>query len=412
MMWAYKALTTVLLGLALVACSKTPSTPSSVSSAPASAPVVEAKLPQRMQFKDLEQFKGKPPWDLVKDEVIGKEIKAIVPQSQFKCMDDIFNYMHDLEMQRDGSVQASMNGSHADQFMEAFISASPDGSLNVVLNCNPQSTPKGTYQLFANSAPGSIPPKELIEWFYIVGRDSDKIAKSDGKGVIEVAFTDFVKSVLPEEKPATMPSATAGHGKSSQPVPVPKEPSISAASSKGEWECKSTSSEVAAQAFFLFKDRLFVYSLGTSLKMVSLDFETTGAQGRGRFNEMNRNGKTVEVSVPYEVFVSSASSGKLTFDMKIAGAKGDVLSRNECVPLRAAVNQAPVQSRAPKQSSGADLVAAYANKLASEIERASYPACGAIASNIRMVGNSGAPEYVRMRQVEAMLDKVPRICFP
>ena len=39
------------------------------------------------------------------------------------------------------------------------------------------------------------------------------------------------------------------------------------------------------------------------------------------------------------------------------------------------------------------------------------PACQAIASSLRNMGASGAPEAVRMRQVEAMFDRVPGICL-
>lgn len=69
----------------------------------------------------------------------------------------------------------------------------------------------------------------------------------------------------------------------------------------------------------------------------------------------------------------------------------------------------PVSSTPPAQ--GGDLVAAYASNLASQLERASYPACGVFAANLRMLGNSGAPEAVRMRQVESMFGKVPAICL-
>jgi hypothetical protein len=71
------------------------------------------------------------------------------------------------------------------------------------------------------------------------------------------------------------------------------------------------------------------------------------------------------------------------------------------------------QRSPPAQPSnqGQDQVARYAEGIAMELERASHPACRAIASNIRTFGNSGAPDYVRQRQIDSMIDKAPSICL-
>lgn len=219
-------LSTLMLAMALTACSKeTPSaeTVKIVSEQADKSPEGDKPL-QHAQFKGLANFNGKPAWDLVKDDVIGKRIKEIVPQSQFKCMDDIFNYMPDLELQSDGSVQASLNGAHVDQFMEAFISASPNGSINVVLNCDPQSIPKGKYQFFTNQEPQADPAKEVLEWIYVVGSDDDKVLRSDGEKMVEIPFGKFVQAVTPESKPvvtvATPPvSARAMPNTEARPSP-------------------------------------------------------------------------------------------------------------------------------------------------------------------------------------------------
>ncbi|MFZ2169146.1 MAG: hypothetical protein WAW61_05855 [Methylococcaceae bacterium] len=58
-----------------------------------------------------------------------------------------------------------------------------------------------------------------------------------------------------------------------------------------------------------------------------------------------------------------------------------------------------------------DAVERYANSLASQLESSSHPACQAIASSIRSFGSSGAPDYVRQRQVDAIFDKAPGICL-
>lgn len=60
---------------------------------------------------------------------------------------------------------------------------------------------------------------------------------------------------------------------------------------------------------------------------------------------------------------------------------------------------------------GGDSVASYANQLASELERHSYPACTFIANNIRSFGNSGQPDYIRKRQVDSLFNHAPSICL-
>lgn len=62
-------------------------------------------------------------------------------------------------------------------------------------------------------------------------------------------------------------------------------------------------------------------------------------------------------------------------------------------------------------NSSGDAVAAYANNIASQLEKSSYPGCSVLAANIRSFGNSSMPDYIRQRQVDALLDKAPDICL-
>jgi len=71
------------------------------------------------------------------------------------------------------------------------------------------------------------------------------------------------------------------------------------------------------------------------------------------------------------------------------------------------------QSKFVQQNNpGIDVVGTYANNVAAMVEQSPNLACLALANNIRSFGNSGAPAYVRERQVEAMIDKLPNICIP
>jgi hypothetical protein len=73
----------IVSGLLLGGCSKStsPTTESTVPSTAGKASPIETTTIAngRKPFAKLSDFKGKAPWDLVKDEVIGKEISAIVP---------------------------------------------------------------------------------------------------------------------------------------------------------------------------------------------------------------------------------------------------------------------------------------------------------------------------------------------
>lgn len=69
----------------------------------------------------------------------------------------------------------------------------------------------------------------------------------------------------------------------------------------------------------------------------------------------------------------------------------------------------PVEHASPHYYA-VDSTAEYANAIALEIE-GKHPACRHLASVIRSFGNSGMPAYVRERQIDAVIDKLPSICL-
>lgn len=143
-------------------------------------------------FNELGRFNGVPPSDLMKDEIIGKEIRAIVPRTAFACMDNVFNYMRDLELGKDGALSATMNGSHADNFMEASVTVKPSGALTIVLQCVTEaeqtSSPK-KYQIFTNGDIRSVDPA-TISGIYDAN-PSDIVLITNGKEKIESPFEAF-----------------------------------------------------------------------------------------------------------------------------------------------------------------------------------------------------------------------------
>lgn len=141
------------------------------------------------KFGNLDALKDKAPADLRANKSIDSVVKSIVPQDKFKCLDEAFNYMPDLTLMPDGSVQSLLNGSNADGNRLAFISASPQGVVSVVLNC---SQDEKDFSYFTNAAASASMPKALTDWFYSsLNRDST-VTKSDGKTFEKLAATTFL----------------------------------------------------------------------------------------------------------------------------------------------------------------------------------------------------------------------------
>jgi hypothetical protein len=127
-------------------------------------------------------------------------------------------------------------------------------------------------------------------------------------------------------------------------------------------------------------------------------------------SSIRRGNEVIKSNADVELSIQELNANRLVFQSKIL--KTGTVRTSTCSTDAPQVVREPVQQRQPAQvQQGGDRVAAYANNLAKQIENSPHPACAMFASNLRMVGNSGAPEYVRMRQVEAMFDKVPGICM-
>lgn len=154
-----------------------------------------AKAAQLPQLTGLAAFNGKPPNDLVHDAAVGKVIRSIVPQAKFQCMDDLFNYMPDLEAKNDGAVQGLLNGTGSHNFREAFVSASPNGKVSIVLNCSSEPLNK-VFEFYSNAGSNEPTPKEIQDWLYMVGGEGDIVRWSDGATTRDIRFADFMGGML------------------------------------------------------------------------------------------------------------------------------------------------------------------------------------------------------------------------
>lgn len=338
-----------VLLLLLSACSKTsPSAERSESNttAAASAPVAaKASEPVGLTaFKNVDRFKGKPPSDLIKDDTIGKEIRAIVPQALFKCMDDIFNYMRDLEIDGAGAVTANMNGSRADQFMEAFISVTPGGVVNVVLQCDPQREPKGKYQFFTNEGIRAATPRAILDWMYIVGREGDTVTKSDGKAQIDISYATFLESLLGGAAKNTLTSVTTPSTNAAAAptgVAVQAEPVVTKGSPLiGDWSCQSRKSNGASftSAFRFASDGGFAYA-DPQARMIGT-YQPNGPNAKVTIDQVTNGGRISSSRIQLDIAFTSATPGQVKFDMTLVKV-GAVTSNNCVTEAVAAATPAP-----------------------------------------------------------------------
>lgn len=177
-------------------------------------------------FPGLERFNGKAPWDLVQDDTVGKEIRRIVPQAHYKCMDDDFNYMQDLSLRSDGAVQSTALGSHADNFVKSYIAVTPNGGVTIALQCDPGSTAASDrYYVFTNEASVARPSAALTAWLDTVGGVADRVTVFAGAEKKEMSLQAYVgarASATPAPSRASPPSAVAGTAPPSSSSPEVK----------------------------------------------------------------------------------------------------------------------------------------------------------------------------------------------
>ncbi len=381
-----------------------------------------------MAFGNLTRFKGKPPWDLVKDDVVGKEIRAIVPQSLFKCMDDVFNYMRDLELSSDGSAAASGSGSHADQFVESFISVSPSGTVNIVLNCEPQGTPKGRYQFFTNEGVRALTPKAVLDWMYTVSRDGDTIVKSDGKEQIEISPATFLETLLVAAAKDTGAAAAVSPSKAMAPI-VPNGAAVSYAGVAGSWTCRITvpNGNTVAETYD-FQPQGSFSSVGQNTRLTG-SYEAAGATVSLRILGATRDGITVASDAMVDLSVGTLTEQELRFDSVVrkSGTKRSsacVKAEPHAANTRVNETAGPVRQvqRGTRVSAGSVIclsVRSFHKVNAIEMTGNAYASLPSdcdhlgtdaavkllrtindpVVGGVYMVGNAGGTVYVRVRDV-------------
>lgn len=158
------------------------------------APVatVEQKPTTFQAFTNLGDFKGKAPEALLSDEAVGAKLREILPNEQIACAKEIFNYMPDLEARPDGSLNAELHGSHAENWMHGLINVQQSGEINLLIDCSFGGKAE-PYYLFTNKSVELESAKVVKEWVSDTGLNGDEmVVVSNGKEKRKVLLSNLV----------------------------------------------------------------------------------------------------------------------------------------------------------------------------------------------------------------------------
>ncbi len=174
----------------------------------------------------------------------------------------------------------------------------------------------------------------------------------------------------------------------------------------GIWKCES-------------EDKRYTFDTGGR---VLLDSWSTGPHNylHGTYLQGNDNVRitynsieTNSINVPLKTSLKGTIAQALSSD-KISVIDPDSTTGKNYPPYECIRAIAPISSQRSSVTTidqQGDVVEKYADSLATQLENSSIPACQAFASSIRSLGGSGAPDYIRQRQVDTIFDKVPSMCL-
>lgn len=123
------SLLALLSAIALVACSQA----SRDGDAPAAtaAEAVASAQPAR----DMAPYQALQAADLLKDRVFGPKLGSITAPAQQTCLRRTLEELPPLSLDSQRNAMSAAYGSHAENWAEGYVQASPDGHVDVLLNC-------------------------------------------------------------------------------------------------------------------------------------------------------------------------------------------------------------------------------------------------------------------------------------
>jgi hypothetical protein len=182
-----------LSALIIGACSeKAPSTAATPVLAPIEQPAVGA-APVPVIALNMSGYKDMQVVDLIKDSTFGKQIVAIVPKAQIECVKSSFVSMPALTLDSANNASSEASGSHAENWITAYVQASPDRQLDVAVVCGEAAAGQDDHYLyFTSRGIDAALPAGLKTWLNDVSAGKGTVTVFDGKRQKDVSASVLV----------------------------------------------------------------------------------------------------------------------------------------------------------------------------------------------------------------------------
>jgi hypothetical protein len=376
---------------------------------------------------DLAKYNGSAPGDLMGDKQIGEVINSMIPPDRKLCLTDFYNYLPDLSLKPDGSLESSLDGSHADNWMIGYFSVLRNGHVFIALDCSTdgKNPVKGAgLELYtnANITPSGV-PKTVTSWIkngHLVAY-SNLLFAPHGKSASEI-------SVAQLEAP-TVPSDDEVSQKYINKLTYVEAKSLGESAVKGD----NTVALNKLQAYAKNGDANAQLILG----VIELKQNPTAAVSllTEFANQGNPKAQTLLGGFYYEGKIAPQDYAKAFSWFLKAANQGEAVAQNSVGIFyykglgvsqsnaeaslwwrkAAAQGYAPSQSnlsRVSDQDQQTESAAyLYATTMVMDIDR-SIPACNILAQDILMFGNNtSVPPYVAKMQMNSVFRHMPSMCL-
>jgi hypothetical protein len=172
------------------------------SPAPVAAPASPAAL-DMMLYKDMQVV------DLLKDNVFGRQVIAIVPSASMECVKSTFRSMRPLTLDSSHNATSEALGSHADNWIEGYVQASPDGQLDISVICDESASASDKrFLYFTTRGIDAALPDGLKLWLNSDSQGKGNVTVFDGKQQKDVAMSALVDDLRQNVATALKPSVT------------------------------------------------------------------------------------------------------------------------------------------------------------------------------------------------------------
>jgi hypothetical protein len=376
---------------------------------------------------ELAKYNGHAPGDLMGDKQIGGEINAMIPPDRKLCLTDFYNYLPDLSLKPDGSLESSLDGSHADNWMIGYMSVLKNGQIFIALDCSTdgQNPVKGAgLELYtnANITPSGV-PKSVTSWIM----DGQSITYSNlffspaGKPASEI-------SVAQLETPTTPPDGAASK-KSFNKLTFAEAKSLGESAVKGDDTVALKKLEVYAKngdanAQLILGNVEFKHNPTAAVSLLTESANQGNAKAQTLLGGVYAEGKIApqDYAKAFSWFLKAANQGEAAAQNAVGNCyyKGWGVPQSDAKASwwwRKAAAQGYEQSQrnldrfAQQNQQSESAPALYATTMVMDIDR-SIPACNILAQDILIVGNNTRlPFYIAKMQMNSLFRNMPGMCL-